>query len=395
MNKRALAPVLLAVLLDLLGFGLVIPLLSYYAEGTGASPVQVTLLMACYSLAQFVFAPAWGRLSDRVGRRPVMLASIGATAAFLTLFGLADSLWALFLWRTLHGAAAANISTAQACVADVTTPENRARGMGLIGASFGVGFTLGPWLGGELSHFGLAVPIFVAAGLSALNFALALAFLPETRNPATRAPRRTINPAVFLEVARHPVVGRGVVLTFVMTVAFAMMESTFALFAEHARGLDAAHVGRMFGVAGVVTILVQGGLIGRLVKRFGERRLVPAGLGLLTAGLLLLPEAPPVLAMVAVFSLIAVGQGIATPSLQSLVSKGADDAEQGFVLGTNQSMAALARVVGPVIGGWCFTGLGEPAPFLAAGGVLALAAVLSLFAFPRPAREAETPAAAR
>lgn len=385
--SRALIPVLLTVFLDLLGFGLVIPLLTYYAESFDASPVHVTLLMAVYSLAQFLFAPLWGGLSDRVGRRPVLLFSVGATAVCLAGFASATSLWMLFLFRALHGMATANISTAQACVADLTTPENRARGMGLIGAAFGVGFTVGPFVGGELSRFGLAFPIWVAAGLSALNFVLALVLLPETRKPGSEQRRRPISPAAFLTVMRHPVVGLCVTLTFLNTIAFAMMESVFTLFAEHRWHLDAVAVGRMFGVSGLITVLVQGGLIGRLVKRFGEGRLLPVGVALLCLGLLLLPFAPPVGAMVGTFALIAVGQSISTPSLHSLISRGTRPDEQGFVLGTNQSLSALARVVGPSLAGFIFLHASQEAPFLVSAAILALGVPLSLAAA-RQARSA-------
>lgn len=370
-------PVLLAVFLDLLGFGLVIPLLTFYAEQHQASAVQVTLLMACYSLAQLLMAPVWGTLSDRLGRRPILLVSIAASALFLAGFAAADQLWLLFLFRTLHGACAANISTAQAAMADLTPPDMRAMGMGLIGAAFGVGFSLGPWMGGELSRFGFTTPIWVAAALSAFNLLLAIFLLPETRGmrpegagPGGHSAQRTLDPRRFLAVARHPVVGLCVVLTFVTTLAFAMMESTFTLFAEHQRGLDAPTVGRYFGVAGLVMIVVQGGLIGRLVKRFGEAALVPVGLALLALGLLLLPYAPPPVAMVGVFVLIAIGQGVSTPSLQALVSKGTSPDEQGFVLGANQSMSALARVVGPLTAGLLYSRVAEAAPFLGASALL-------------------------
>jgi len=182
---KLLIPVLGAVVLDLVGFGIVIPLLTFYAEEYGAGPVAVTLLMAVYSLAQFLMAPVWGALSDRFGRRPIMLFSIGMATICLAGFAWAESLVMLFVFRTLHGAAAANISTAQACVADVTTPENRAKGMGLIGAAFGFGFTVGPFLGGELSVHGLAAPIWFAAALSALNFVAAVVWLKETRKADT------------------------------------------------------------------------------------------------------------------------------------------------------------------------------------------------------------------
>lgn len=377
---RLLLPVLLTVFLDLVGFGIVIPLLPYYAETYGASPWQVTLLMAVYSLSQFLLAPVWGNLSDRHGRRPVLLASIAATALFLTGFALSESLVLLFVFRALHGAAAANISTAQAIVADVTPPEKRAMGMGLIGAAFGVGFTVGPWLGGELAPYGYEVPILLAAGLSAVNFVLAFFMLPETRKEGGKHRERTINPGDFLRVVRHPVVGMGVVLTFVLTLAFAMMESTFTLFAEHVRHLGPQEVGRMFGIAGVVTIIIQGGLIGRLAKRYGEARLIPIGLVVLALGLALLPSGPPFWPMVGVFAIIAVGQGITGPSLQSLISQATDEDEQGFVLGTNQSMSALARALGPTIGGAVYTFWSPPAPFYLSSGILLLSVSLALVA---------------
>jgi len=384
--SRALVPVLLCVFLDLVGFGIVIPLLTFYAEDYGASAVHVTLLMAIYSLAQFFFAPVWGGLSDRLGRRPVLVASIGFTAVWLALFAAADQLWMLFLFRGLHGACAANVSTAQAAVADLTPPDKRAAGMGLIGAAFGVGFTVGPFLGGELAQYGYATPIWVAAAMSAVNFVLALVMLPETRKPDSTTRPRPISPAAFLRVARHPVVGLCVVLTFVLTMSFAIMESSFTLFAEHARGLSAAGVGRMFGVAGLVMIIVQGGMIRPLVKRFGEAPLVPVGIGILAVGLALLPFAPPFWPMVTVFVLMAIGQGISGPSLNALISNGTDEADQGFVLGTNQSMSALARAVGPTIAGLLYAGIAPSAPFLVSSGILCLAVLLSLAALRQRAR---------
>ena len=374
---KPLIPVYLAVVLDLVGFGIVIPLLTFYAEEYGAGPVEVTLLMAVYSLSQFLMAPVWGTLSDRFGRRPIMLFSIGMATVCLAGFAWAQSLMLLFIFRTLHGAAAANISTAQACVADVTTKENRAMGMGMIGAAFGFGFTVGPFIGGELSVYGLAAPIWLAAGLSLLNWVIAFFWLKETRRTDTVRHQRSIHPRAFLQVAKHPLVGACIVLTFVMTVAFAIMESSFTLFAEHVHGLDARAVGRMFGIAGITMIIVQGGLIGRLVKRFGEANLVPAGVIILAVGLFMLPHADPPWAMVAVFMLLAVGQGIASPSLNSLISQGASEDEQGFVLGTNQSMSALARATGPTVAGWIY--LGAPAwPFYASGCILAVSIIVAI-----------------
>ncbi|MEZ4322617.1 MAG: MFS transporter [Myxococcota bacterium] len=370
-----LGPVLLTVLLDLLGFGLVIPLLSFYAEDFGATELQVTLLMAVYSIAQFVMAPFWGSLSDRVGRRPVMLMSVGMTALMLLAFGLSNQLWMLFLFRTLHGAAAANISTAQAYVADVTTPENRARGMGLIGASFGVGFTLGPWMGGELSHFGYQAPIFLAAALSAVNFVWVLLRLPESRPPDTAADgtphahRRTLDPRALVDGLRHPVVGLCIALTFVAVFSFAMMEGTFALVAEHRWGMGAAQVGRVFGLIGIIGIVIQGGLIGRLTKRFGEPLLVGIGYALNAAGLAILAVSMGGASMWAACTLLAIGSSLANPSLQSLISKAASAEDQGAVLGVNQSFSALARATAPQTGGLLYTRWFD-------GGAMAVGALL-------------------
>lgn len=379
----AIAPVLLVVFLDLLGFGIVIPLLPFYAETFGASPLEVTLLMSVYSLGQFLCAPLWGAVSDRVGRRPVLLATIAASVLCLAGFAAARSVAALFLFRALHGIAASNVSTAQACVADLTAPEDRAKGMGLIGAAFGVGFTLGPFLGGEAARFGFSVPIWFAAGLSALNLVLAWRFLPETVRPGTRRPR-PIDPRDFFRVCVHPVVGLLVVLTFATTIAFSMMESTFALFAGHVRGLGPAAVGRLLGVAGLAMIIVQGRLVGPLARRFGERVLVVAGLAVFAASLALLPHAPPAVPILLVFVGMAVGQGVAGPSLQALVSRGVGEEEQGFVLGTNQSMSALARAVGPGLAGLLFE-RSPAAPFHAASAVLVAGVVLALAAVRRGA----------
>ncbi|MCA9488377.1 MAG: MFS transporter [Myxococcales bacterium] len=363
-KRPGLGPVLLTVLLDLLGFGLVIPLLSFYAESFDASPVQVTGLMASYSIAQFVFAPMWGSLSDRVGRRPVMLASITGTVIFLSAFASATSLWQLFLFRTLHGACAANIGAAQAYVADVTTPETRARGMGLIGASFGVGFTLGPMVGGILSPYSLTAPIWLAAGLSAVNLVWALVRLPESRKPGEVSGHhgRVLDPLVILEVLRHPIVGGVIFLAFSATFAFAMLESTFALVAEHTWSMDARTVGLLFGLIGIIGIVIQGGLIGRLVKRFGERPLLATGYACTASGMVLLSFTheggawfangwgPIVIGCI----LLAIGTSLSNPSMTSLVSRSTDAEEQGRVLGVNQSLAALARAVAPTAGGFLY-----------------------------------------
>ena len=382
---RALLPVLLTVFLDLVGFGIVIPLLPYFAREYGASGLHVTLLMAVYSLAQFLMAPVWGGLAARYGRRPIMLVSVAATAIFLAAFASSTSLWMLFVFRALHGVATANISTAQAAVADLTEGKDRAMGMGMIGAAFGVGFSLGPWMGGELAVYGLSTPIWVAAGLSVINFVMTWFLLPETRKPGAAAAghTRSVNPGAFVQVARHAVVGPAVVLTFVMTAAFALMESTFGVFAADVHQLSPAQLGRMFGAAGLTGIIVQGGLIRPLARRFGEGPLVRVGIALLASGLALLPYADPDGSMVAVFILISIGQGLTTPNLYSLISRHTSPDEQGFVLGTNQSMSALARVVGPTVGGLLYTHISPRSPFQVSALVLVGGLGLAFYALRR------------
>jgi len=389
--QSGLGPVLLTVLVDLIGFGLVIPLLTFYSEDYGATPTQVTLLMAVYSLAQFLFAPVWGQLSDTYGRRPIMLFSIAGTALTLIGFAAANQLWLLFVFRTLNGACAANIATAQAYVADMTTPENRARGMGMIGASFGVGLSLGPWMGGELSQFGYVVPIWAAAALSGVNLIWAWFRLPESldRTGGNR-PRRTIDPRVVSRALRHPVVGAAISLTFVATFAFAMMEATFTLVAEHAWHMSAQQVGRIFGLIGLIGIAIQGGLIGRLVQIFGEHRLVSAGYLLTASGLSVLGFTTSGLGIYGGCALLATGMSLSNPSLQSIISKGADPSEQGSVLGANQSLSALARALAPTAGGLLFSTWFMGGAFVA-GALLMLVALVIAARLKAPATAASFP----
>jgi len=379
--------IFLTVLLDLIGFGIVIPLLPFYAlePQFSASPLEIGLLLACYSMAQFLFAPVWGALSDRHGRRPILLMSIGLGACMLAGFAASTSLWMLFLFRCLHGVFAANISTAQAYIADITTPEDRAKGMGMIGAAFGLGFTLGPWMGGELSVYGHAAPIWLASGLSVLNFVLAFFLLPESRDTSAASARRPrpINPGTFLQVFKHPAVGTCILLTFVMTFAFSMMEASFALFGEAMNGLDAKSIGRLMGVIGIVMIVVQGGLIGRLTKRFGEGALVRVGLPCLGASIAALAFVGPTEGSL-VFSplggmcaLLALFYGITQPSLFSIISQRSSGEDQGLVMGTNQSLSALARATAPALGLLLFDRVSLISCFVGAAALLLVATLLA------------------
>jgi MFS transporter, DHA1 family, tetracycline resistance protein len=292
MRKASLGTIFLTVFLDLLGFGLVVPFLPGVARDYGASNLVAALIGTAYSAMQFLFIPLWGRLSDRVGRRPVLLWSIAAAVIGMVLLGFANSLLVLFAARLFSGMATANIAVAQAYIADITPPDRRARGMGIIGMAFGLGFVFGPFVGGELGRFSIlgrpgALAAFVAAGLSTINLVMAFFSLPESLPPERRGlSRRRAIPfdlSAIREAARAPGIGLAVILGFSVTFWFAGLEVTYRLFTEDAFAMTVAETGRVFGLVGVVGAIVQGGLIHRLSRRFGEVRLLVAGALILAA----------------------------------------------------------------------------------------------------------------
>jgi multidrug resistance protein len=375
--------IFLTVFIDLLGFGIIIPLLPFYAEHFGASALMVGLLSTSFSIAQFVFAPVWGRLSDRIGRRPVILIGLLGSAVSYALFAMATSLAALFVARTLAGVAGANIPTAQAFIADTTTPETRARGMGILGAAFGLGFIFGPAIGGFLSHWGYAAPAWFASALSLANFGAALVLLPESR-PAHVADRsRPGRFEVLRRAVLRPHLPMVLVVYFLVLTAFASFEAMFALYSERRFGFTAATIGYMFAWVGVVLATVQGLLVGRVVKRVGERVVIPAAITVLAAALGLVPLAGSVPALGAACGLLALGMGFNSPSLLSAISQLADPRDQGSTLGVSQSLGSLARIIGPLWGGWVFDHVGIRFPFYTAGGLMLVACILSLVAFSR------------
>ncbi|MGH7115020.1 MAG: MFS transporter, partial [Stellaceae bacterium] len=373
----------LIVFVDLVGFGLVIPLLPFYAVRFGASPQEVTLLLAVYSLMQLFTAPLWGRLSDRIGRRPVLMTSMAASALAYLWLGAADTLWMLFAARALAGACAGNIAAAQAYIADVTTPENRAKGMGLIGAAFGLGFIFGPALGGFLAGnnpttANLQTPAWVAAGLSVVAFCGVLLLLRESRSAEERGQAaRPSRLGAILGALRRPVLARLILVFFLVILAFAAMESTFALWAMAQFAWGPEQVGYVFAYVGVLSAILQGGLIGRLAHRYGEERLLLAGLVLLCLGLLVLPFARDLPVLGIAVSGLALGMGLTQPSMNSLISRRAGREEQGSVLGVTQSVGSLSRVVGPALAVVLFADLGRASPFWWGAGLIAVAFLLS------------------
>jgi MFS transporter, DHA1 family, tetracycline resistance protein len=381
MKRTPLAAVFMTVVVDLVGFGIVIPLLPLYASQFGASGLQVGLLMTIYSAAQLVAAPLWGRLSDRVGRRPVLLVSLVGSTVSYAIAALAGSLWLLFLARLLGGISGGNLSAAQAYVADVTTPEERARGMGLLGAAFGIGFVIGPAIGGALVMLGPSVPFIGAALLCGVNFAWTFFTLPEPPRPAggPRPPaRRGVDWKELLAAIRKPRFLSLLVLSFCATFALANLEATFALSTHKLFGYGNRENAFLFTYIGVMLAITQAVLVGRLVRRLGEPVLIVLGLFVTVGGLFAVPYAHNLWHLLAILGVFSFGSGISTPSISSLISRAAGAHIQGGALGANQSAAALARVVGPACGGFCFDHFGVPAPYLLGATVMIVAWTISL-----------------
>jgi MFS family permease len=410
MRKASLGTLFLTVFLDLLGFGLVIPFLPGVARNLGASDFVATLPGAVYSLMQFVFVPIWGRLSDRIGRRPVLLVSIAGSAIGMAGLGLANSLVFIFLARIFSGVATANIAVAQAYIADVTPPERRARGMGIIGMAFGLGFIIGPFVGGELGHFVIlghpgALAAFVASGLSLVNLLLALRTLPESLPVEARGKSvRRATPLDFEQIRRAialPGVGAAMAISFMVVFWFAGMEQTFRLFTEDKFGMSDVGTGRLFGLVGVVAATVQGGLIHRLTRAFGEVKLVRSGIVCQAFAFALLGLSPQLgawslVGIYAASGLIALGSGLVTPSLSSYVSQKTTRDAQGVTLGSLQSASALARVLGPACGGVFYAAINPSAPYLlgAVGMIVAAFVALRLRPVAATAPAAAAPSAA-
>jgi multidrug resistance protein len=373
----------LTVFIHLLGFGILLPILPYYAKTYGAGGLVVGLLSASFSFCQFLFAPMWGRLSDRVGRRPILLGSLIVTSGSYVVFGFAHSLALLFVSRIVAGIAGATLSTAQTYIADTTTPEERTKGMGMIGAALGLGFTFGPAIGGALSHFGYSMPAFASAAFALMAAVMAFFLLPESLRPEARAEavaRRHERPGLgtaFAEAFARPRVRPVLLLYFLGTLCFAGLEATFALFGHDRYGLKASNVGYLLGYMGILAVLMQGGLVGRLVRVFGERALVRAGFLLLGGGMLAAGGAPPFAWLLVALAAVALGNGLSSPSLAGLVSIATAAGEQGSVLGVYQALGSLARTIGPFLGGLSFDVIGPTSPLWIGGTVLVLASFLA------------------
>ena len=356
MKRSPLLVIFVTVFIDLIGFGLVIPVLPFYVEEPkfNASPSTVGLLFASYSIMQMIFTPILGRLSDRFGRRPILLISLIGTGIGFLILGFATSLWMLFAGRIIDGISGGNISTAQAYIADITTPENRAKGMGLIGAAFGLGFVFGPAIGGLLSRWGIHVPFLFAGSLAFANAVFLYFVLPETVGPdhPARSSAATGRWGQLAQALKQSKLNFILLIYFLSIVAFSIMTTTFGLFTMYRFGYDAYDTGLLFVFVGIIGAIIQGGLIGRLVKRFGELSLVVVGTLIFAVSLLAIPFVGPqtgLLTLLVVGGAFSIGNSLSGPALMGLASKSVGRGEQGGVLGITQSVASLSRTIGPLI----------------------------------------------
>lgn len=384
MKRTKLSPVLLmalTVLIDFTGFGIIIPLLPFWAQHLGANPVQVGLILTAYSLAQFLFLPVLGRLSDRFGRRPIILYSLLVEALSSALTALVGSFALLLVVRFIGGLGAANIGSAQAVVSDTTTPAERTKGMGMIGAAIGLGFVLGPALGGALATLGLAVPFWAAAGVALINAGLVFAFLPETRLVGSTPGAAKLTLSSMLPFAglatsfKSAAIVRLIVINLLYTLAFTAMEAMFPLFSHVTLGWTAKQNAYIFVYVGIIMVIVQGGLIGRFAKRFGVQTALLAGQALLGAGLLFLPLGVTLPLMLLAVGVLSAGSGAVSSTSSTLGSLAASAEEQGQTLSAIQSFGGLGRIAAPVAAGWMFAVGGPGAPFVVGG----LLIVLTLF----------------
>lgn len=346
------------VFIDLVGFGMIIPILPFYAEHEPfkATPFEIGLLFSVYSWMQFFFAPLLGRLSDRYGRRPILFISLLGSAVGYLIIGFAATLTLVFIGRLVSGITGANISTAQAYIADVTSKENRAKGMGLFGAAFGLGFILGPAIAGILSKFSIQLPFYFAAGLSLTSAASVYFLLPEslTTRSANRVEKKSGFYAI-VDLFRERSFAFINVIYFLLITAFSIMTYAFVLYTGFRFGYNAEQNGYLFAFVGINAVIGQGLLFGRLVRAFGETRLTAFGCLLMAASLFLIPLVGPasggLTALLGICVLLSFGNALASPSLTSLASKVSHDDEQGSSLGVMQSGSSLARAIGPMIGG--------------------------------------------
>ena len=412
----ALAMLFLIVFINLVGFGLVVPLLPFFAQSLNAEPWQITVMFAAYSLGQFFAEPFWGRLSDRIGRKPVLLITLVSNAIGYLALAFVPNIWLAVAVRLFTGLGAGNISTVQGYVADVTPPAERAGRMGMIGAAFGLGFIVGPGLGGiltqpQLGQIGYQLPIFVASALAALAAVGVVVFLKESRARADPAVPRPGFMAGLRDARADPVVSRVLLVTLIYMAGFSAMESVFGLWAEDRYAWGAREVGLSFMIVGIVSALNQGIFTGKLARRFGETRVLATGMLLFGVSLVLQVLAPvawfpavrldlgaftlpivqgwsiPIIMVVG-----ACGMSMAMPNISAMISRATPADRQGAMLGLNMATGSIARIFGPLFAGALFSGIGHDWPFLVGAALTVPAAIIAINAG-RALRRSQTSAA--
>lgn len=389
--RRPIIVIFVTIFIDMLGFGIIIPILPVFSKELGAENYQVGLIAMSYPIMNFLFAPFWGSLSDRYGRRPIILGSVLITTLAYGIFSQATSLWILLLSRTLSGIGSANLSVAQAYVADVTSPKERTKSMGLIGAAFGFGFIVGPTVGGYLKTLSTSGQVdwvgYGATAICLVNLVLAYFFLPEslkTRNHDLKFNFKVIS-GIAKEL-RKPTIRELLLINFIFITAFMMMQIAATLFWREKIGLSDIEMGYMFAFIGVLTVIVQAGLVGRMVKQFGEEKLLTIGSYLSIAGFASIPWVTAdtfIPFELIAFALLALANGCITPSITSLLSKSATPTEVGQVLGVNQSFGSLARAAGMALSGFMY-GIEIHFPFVTGAVLMIFCVWLAGLLIPSP-----------
>ena len=366
----------------MLGFGIVLPLMPYYVESFGAGAVTIGLLMASYSIFQLLSAPILGELSDKICRRPVLLFSIGGTAVSFFMLGAANTIPLLFLSRIIDGASGGNIATAQAYIADITSKEDRTQGMGNMMAAFSLGMILGPAAGGLLSVYGYSVPAYAAGVVALIATILTYFYLPESLRKETivqsQKRKKYFSIHDFMDTLKHPEVGVFLSISFMIMFAFTLMQGTFALFSEHTLQLSAKDNGFIFAYLGTIGIIMQLFFLKVFLKRFSEHYAIIVSTILIAVSLLMIAVSSNIVVLVLAITLLAVGNSISVPVLTGLISKKTPSHEQGNIMGVNQSMGSIARIVGPVAGTLMYSKISVYAPYYIAGGTLFLTVLFSI-----------------
>ena len=382
-GRAALFVLLAVVFINLMGFGILMPILPFYAQSFHAPAWQVTWVFTAFSIGNFFAEPIWGRLSDRIGRRPILIGTIAASGLGFVALAFAPNIWAALAIRLVSGLTTGNLSTIQGYIADITPPRFRSGRIGLLGAAFALGFVAGPAMGGllarpQLGSVGFHLPLFVAGGMSLIAALGVILFVRESRGGGQKvAAIQGPGLAVWIEARRHPVLGRAMIVTLLLTGAFSAVESTFGLWAQHRYGWGPFKLSLCFASVAITAAAAQAFVTGRLTRRYGEAAMLAAGLTIISVTLALQPLGAGMDRSILLLALTVFGQALALPNISALISRTTSADRQGAMLGLNMSVGAFSRAIGPVIGGALFSIVGADAPLYAAAVAVAPAILLS------------------